>query len=98
MKTKGIGPNNLGAPKGIGKIMISPAKKDPPSKKEMDYIVAENANKDIKRAEREDKEDSYAASREVPGSFPGSRWNDAKKRAGQRRTNSYGFPKSVSDK
>ena len=94
---KGIGPNNLGAPKGVGKMMKSPAKQT--SQKEMDYIVAENAKKDKKRAEREDKEDSYAASREVTHSMGGGRlWNDAKKRAGQRRTNSYGFPKSVSDK
>ena len=26
MRTKGIGPNNLGAPKGVGKMMKSPAK------------------------------------------------------------------------
>ena len=26
MRTKGIGPNNLGAPKGVGKMMGSPAK------------------------------------------------------------------------
>ena len=26
MRTKGIGPNNLGAPKGVGKMMDSPAK------------------------------------------------------------------------
>jgi len=93
---KGIGPNNLGAPKGVGKMMKSPAKQV--SQKEMDYIVAENAEKDIKRAKREEKEDSYAASREVTHSMGGGRlWNAAKKRAGQRRINSYGLPESVSD-
>ena len=97
MKTKGIGPNNLGAPKSVGKMMYSPAKQT--SEKEMGYRVANNAEKDIKRAEREDMEDSYAASREVTHSMGGGRlWNDAKKRAGQRRINSYGFPESVSDK
>ena len=97
MKMKGIGPNNLGAPKGVGKMMYSPAKQT--SEKEMSYRVAKNAEKDIKRAEREDMEDSYAASREVTHSMGGGRlWKAAKKRAGQRRINSYGFPKSVSDR
>ena len=97
MKMKGIGPNNLGAPKGVGKMMYSPAKQT--SEKEMGYRVAKNAKKDIKRAEREEMEDSYAASREVTHSMGGGRlWKAAKKRAGQRRINSYGFPKSVSDK
>ena len=97
MKMKGIGPNNLGAPKGVGKMMYSPAKQT--SEKEMGYRVAKNAEKDIKRAEREEMEDSYAASREVTHSMGGGRlWKAAKKRAGQRRINSYGFPKSVSDK
>lgn len=97
MKMKGIGPNNLGAPKGVGKMMYSPAKQT--SEKEMSYRVANNAEKDIKRAEREEMEDSYAASREVTHSMGGGRlWKAAKERAGQRRINSYGFPKSVSDK
>jgi hypothetical protein len=92
---KGIGPNNLGAPKGVGKMMGSPAKQV--SQKEMDYIVADNAKKDIKRAETEEMEDSYAANREVTYNT-GRLWNAAKKRAAQRRIDSYGFPKSVSDK
>ena len=71
MRTKGIGPNNLGAPKGVGKMMKSPTKQT--SEKEMGYRVAKNAEKDIKRAEREDMEDSYAASREVTHSMGGGR-------------------------
>jgi hypothetical protein len=45
MKTKGIGPNNLGAPKGVGKMMYSPAKLEKGKKgKKPDYRKAETFN------------------------------------------------------
>ena len=99
MKTKGIGPNNLGAPKGVGKMMISPAKKDPPSKKEMDYIVAENAKKDKKRASKNDRLDGINASKSLKNDMlprTDANFNRRKKAAAQERTASYGFPESVS--
>jgi len=41
MRTKGIGPNNLGAPKGVGKMMKSPAKQA----KEENSAAPGNVNK-----------------------------------------------------
>ena len=38
MRTKGIGPNNLGAPKGVGKMMKSPTKQT----KQTEYTRDEN--------------------------------------------------------
>ena len=95
---KGIGPNNLGAPKGVGKMMKSPAKQT--SQKEMDYIVAENAKKDKKRASKNDRLDGINASKSLKNDMlprTDANFNRRKKAAGKERTAGYGFPESVSD-
>jgi len=45
MRTKGIGPNNLGMSKSSpSKMMASPAKKDPPTKAQINLRTASNNN------------------------------------------------------
>lgn len=91
---KGIGPQGLGSPV---KMYKSPAKQTIPSKKEQEYIVANNKEADKKLAKKNDIKDSYKA-REAVKSGSYANYGDAKKDAAKSRVARYGFPKSVSDK
>ena len=99
MRTKGIGPNNLGAPKGVGKMMDSPAKQT--SEKEMGYRVAANAKRDKKQASENDRQDGIKAWKSLESDMlprTDANFNKRKERYAQRRMASYGFPESVSDR
>lgn len=99
---KGIGPRGLGAPKSAAKMYNSPAKKSgPPSKKEQDYIVAQNKKADEKLARKNDIKDGMEASKRLEKSMlprTDANFNKAKAGATADRMARYGFPKSVSDK
>ena len=98
---KGIGPRGLGAPKSAAKMYNSPAKKGPPSKKEQDYIVAQNKKADEKLARKNDINDGQTASQRLKKDMmprTDANFSKAKAKATQDRLSGYGFPKSVSDK
>lgn len=100
---KGIGPRGLGAPKSPAKMYgaKSPAKQGPPSKREQDYIVAENKKADKESARKNDIKDGQTASSRLKQDMmprTDANFNKAKATATKDRLARYGFPKSVSDK
>jgi hypothetical protein len=100
---KGIGPRGLGAPKSAAKMYgaKSPAKQATPSKKEQDYIVAQNKKADEKLARKNDIKDGQTASYRLKQDWmprTDANFNKAKAKATKDRIREYGFPESVSDK
>lgn len=100
---KGIGPRGLGAPKSAAKMYgaKSPAKQAIPSKKEQDYIVAENKKADKESARKNDIKDGQTASYRLKQNMmprTDANFNKAKATATKDRLARHGFPKSVSDK